>query len=332
MAPRIEAVLHATKWVWQATLAILVSVPLPVTARTPLPPMQKSDGGIVLSSGELLVWRGSQIQMRNVNGKWSKPVDYAPFLVASIWPQGIGRAAVGLAGNETKTNDGILKDELVGVEVKDASLSQVWRSSVKGHLVSGASDGQQVWILDASNLSTLDDAGKLAFVAKRELGETSLLPGGIVCKRYLPRKDQSPTEVAGARCRKANAWSFDGKWSMSEPILCGSWLLEPVEQQSCDPGLHKQTSGSSVRLRNIQSGTEVAQVRGHIGQLSCLPDTRVLDLGSQFVLSLPSLKKLGLARCGTGRVRKVTGTAGTAKKTGCLDTFGRPAFLTIAPL
>jgi hypothetical protein len=332
MELRIVGMGKASRLMWQTVLASLICAPIDASAGTLASPMKNPAGATSLPSGEMLFWGRSKIQVRDAKGLWSKPVSYAPFLVYSIFPQGNGRAVIALAGNDAKTKDGLLKDELVGVALKNASVSKLWQTTIEGHFVAGASDGQQVWILNAYDLSTIDNAGKLSFVSKRQLGETSVLPGGVVCKRYLPRKDQSSTEATGARCRKANAWSFDGNWSKNEPMLCGSWLLEPLEQRFSEQGTDKRSPDHSVRLRNVQNGAELARVNGPFGQLACLPDAKVLDLGSQFVLSLPSLKKLGTARCGAGRVHIVTGTVGSAKKTGCLDTLGRAAFLSTTPL
>lgn len=112
----------------------------------------------------------------------------------------------------------------------------------------------------------------------------------ILCNALLPTKNAVFT-TGPAGCFKPGEWSFTGIWYPSnesyvtDPIACGSWLIEPVQSQYNSP-----ISGINVRDGSTGSLVKVFKTSG-AKRFFCINNSEILFDNNTQSYSLPDMEK-----------------------------------------
>ena len=294
---------------WLVLSALLTIVPTAKVSATTaaIHPMPNARGVVDLSSGERFVWSLKQVQLRNDQGRWSRPIAWPRSIVWGVWPHGKHSAAVILGD----ARPGRTADEIVGVEVARGGLTTTFRIALEGRFIEALSDPDGTWILNSRALYKLLPTGVLSKVTDRQGHEDYLLRGGILCEQTYVTESSS-YDRPPARCRRPDSWEFDTLWSHVQPTVCGSWLLET-----------RDDAVDTVNLRSTETGK---LLRGHQLKhdgLQCLPHERVLDRKSNQVFALPSFELIATARCGRHNIRYLSPTTLSGAATACIDVRGK---------
>jgi hypothetical protein len=178
--------------------------------------------------------------------------------------------------------------------------------------------GRKTALLGTRGVFYLDETGGLRPGPARQEREVQLLPGvaeGLILCRKIPGHPVAPFsgEKSSAGCRSTTGWSFDGVWFASQPLRCGSWLIEPVDSED-------GRSRIGIKVRDLSSAQVVHEMSVAGGPLFCLPDQRLWDAGNRTVMSLPELRSAGRAHCGGGSAKAVLPVNGRVL---CLNAQGR---------
>lgn len=116
----------------------------------------------------------------------------------------------------------------------------------------------------------LDAQGRKTKLGSLDARDDQLLvsySGQLVgCRSRAGRQD--------AGCHALGAWEFTGDWQHSKPLLCGEWLLEPVE------------ATYKLRVRTMATGEIVSEQASASKELACDGLLGVVDLSNQRPIGL----------------------------------------------
>lgn len=303
-------------------LVALVAVCLPAKAK-PQEPLKNPAGLAQSSDGTVYLWKAGAVETRHMLGYNGVTQQRIVGDVEAIWPRAEGQPLAVIARTDQSEPASFLQE----LRAKDAEPSPERR--LQEAVVATAGNGAELWILGERSLSKLDARGNLAFIANREPREWHVLAGGILYSSLAVEKSVPPKESRAARCRLPAKWSFEGSWFRYKPLLCGSFVIEPVEAW---PGGRKgrPQNGAPRRIRSFDDGTVLKDSAVAMGDLACLPHNQVIDLSTQKVFSLPELHVVGRARCGQGRVRQVASVLPAKQPVACIDTRGKLADMVVS--
>jgi hypothetical protein len=207
-------------------------------------------------------------------------------------------------------------------------------------VVSIVAPGRRAYVLtggSAPSVFRLDPQGKRTVITQG-IGDDQQVLGGpqgkvVLCRQTNTNKDPHPTDPMAANCRSQLGWSFEGTWFHVDPITCGEWLIEPVQDARKDPreGFNNAKARKTIALqvRSLADGSVRTRAPFAASRLRCLDGKWLFDLGSQTRFSLPELGEATAMRCGKQRASSV---AQRGTPTACLDERGKVGVLEDAPI
>jgi hypothetical protein len=151
----------------------------------------------------------------------------------------------------------------------------------------------------------------------------------VLCRQTNMNKDPQPSDTITASCRSQLGWSFDGTWFRVDPITCGEWLIEPVQDASAGFGSERAGKTIALQVRSLTDGSVRTRAPIAASQLRCLDGKWLFDMGSQTRFSLPELGEATAMSCGNHRAGSV---AQRGTPTACVNARGEVGVLEEAPL
>ncbi len=119
----------------------------------------------------------------------------------------------------------------------------------------------------------------------------------IVCNPLMPTKNALFTTGA-AGCSKEDDWKFDGIWYppdedfVTEPVVCGSWFIEPVQLQYKAPI-------TGVNVRDLKTGSLIKKFKtSGVKRFFCINNSEVLLDTDMQSYSLPEMEIGSEYSCG----------------------------------
>jgi hypothetical protein len=138
----------------------------------------------------------------------------------------------------------------------------------------------------------------------------------ILCRGFDLRKEVHPPDTRAAHCRGQTGYAFDAAFSSVRPLVCGAWLVEPVE------AFHARAA-SAVQLRALNDGQVIGTKRLVSTGLSCLDGRVLINMPGRRHLTLPALAPARAETCG-GKPPLATSGSACLRKDGVVGRLDLP--------
>jgi hypothetical protein len=279
----------------------------------------RAHGIAVLRGGETVIWNGGGFSMTSLDGRQSKHSLGEGIQIVEILPSSCSGAFI--VGRRTlETPIGWVSDD--SVQLIDVHGRTVTRWSIPNGVLDIAIDKNRAFVLDSRNLVRLDPDGAVAVIEPRQQRDSEVLVDDqgrrVICRKRDARESTQATDRSRlAACRSSVGWSFEGSWQSVEPVLCGRWLVEPIQPWG-------KSATNAVQVRSVNDGKVIARAELATQSLSCWGDEAVFDTTAQRRVQLPQLVASTPLKCGGGTATMVAAYKGVAA---CLDKRGRKARL-----
>jgi hypothetical protein len=255
----------------------------------------------LVRTGTRAIFRWNPSELAIVKHAGEQPVALAGQKVSRVVARPRDKIYI-VAETSVPDADGYTPKESVHLVDENGSLLESW--PVPEGVLDIAAPTRRAYVLTFDGLMRLDPNHGRVVLEPRQPRETQLLLGLqgdlILCRANDERESAhlKPDE-ARARCRSRSGWVFEGSWSSVKPVVCGEWIIEPVQ------GV-RASETSSIRVRSLVDGRVAAEAPVRMKELACVSGGAVLDRASGRALSLPDLDKQMSVTCGGQRVVAVT--------------------------
>jgi hypothetical protein len=255
-----------------------------------------------------------------------------PYL-GSVVPRPVAGTFLVMWSDRTTDSGATAVDESVHLADDQGHVMESWE--MPEGVVSIVAPGRRAYVLtggSAPKVFRLDPQGKRTVVAHGTADDGQVLGGPqgkiVLCRRTNMNKDPQPGDLAVATCRSQLGWSFDGTWFRVDPITCGEWLIEPVQDASEGFGSDEANKTVALQVRSLADGNVCTRAPVAASQLRCLDGKWLFDLGSQKRFSLPGLSEATSMKCGKYLAASV---AQRGTPSACVNERGELGVLEEAP-
>lgn len=233
-------------------------------------------------------------QIGSINGTWSKIHDIQEKGLSLLEHLTTTDSGILLIGSESHldSDKSTYYTGLITLINSDNKTIKEWRH--KTNFLHVSSYKNQILLTSFDGIYSLDIDGKIQPIMKNiKRNKLSLLHDNegnlIICHPTSPSKN-SFFSTGNATCEKEDGWQFEGSWYapndiyIPRPIVCGSWLIEPIQIKNKQPI-------SGVIIRNIKTGEiNTKQKIPDAQQYFCVNDSELIFNTSVQSYSLPNLK------------------------------------------
>lgn len=279
----------------------------------------RAHGIAVLRGGGTVLWNASDFLMTSLDHKQSKHSLGDGIQIVEILASSCSGAFI--VGRRTlETSTGWMSEDSVRLIDAHGRTTRQW--AIPNGVLDIAIGGNRAFVLDSRNLIRLEPDGAVAVIEPRQERDSQLLVDDkgrrILCRERDARESvQANDRNRLAACHANAGWSFEGSWQRVAPILCGKWLVEPIESWT-------SSATSAVQVRSVDDGKVVARAELATQSMSCLGDEAIFDATTQRRVQLPQLVASAPLSCGGGAATMVAMYDGVAA---CVDKRGRNARL-----
>jgi len=239
-------------------------------------------------------WTGQQLTLRSLQGKILKKASLAPVDILDVIPGVGGNAFVlgvvttEMAGGGSTSNYSVQRIDGMGTSKAQWSIAEPARGLVVE---------QYPIVLTLKSLMRLNDDGSQTVLMANQGRETQLLldqhQRPVLC-RQLDRRNVLAGTNTSAACRGHAGLNFEGVWHSVEPLICGAWLVEPVQQRDSQGTV-------ALQVRSTKDGSVMQRLDYKSGAIACLGSNAVFDISNQTRLGLPNLDQPTKMTCAAPR-------------------------------
>ncbi len=238
--------------------------------------------------------KNGKYQIGNINGTWSKIYDIQEKGLSLLDHLATTDSGILLIGSESHlgSDKSTYYTGLITLIDSDNKTIKQWHH--KTNFLHVSSYKNQILLTSFDGIYSLNINGKIQSIKKNtKRNKLSLLHDNqgnlITCHPKSPSKN-SFFSAGNATCEKKDGWIFEGNWYASNdlyitrPLVCGSWLIEPVQMQNKSPT-------SEVNIRNIETGkTHTKQKIPDAQRFFCIKNSELMFNTTGQSYSLPDMK------------------------------------------
>lgn len=251
------------------------------------------DSKVIVSDG------GGKYQIGHVESKWSKVYDIQEKGLSTLDLLAATDSGVFFIGTEShpdtenRSLDGYYYTGLIVLIDSNNKTIREWRSSTDFLHVSKFHN--QLTLTSFDGIYTLSPNSDIELIENNDkrMWLTSIRDnqGELILCNSLMESATALFRTGPAGCSKANNWSFDGWWyppnstTMTAPISCGTWLVEPVQNKFNSPL-------SGIIVRDIKSGRLIKKMNlPDFQRFFCVNNSEIMTNASLQSYSFPDIKQ-----------------------------------------
>jgi hypothetical protein len=297
--------------IFTALVALLPALPAGATPESP-------QGIVQLTGDSFLVWSAHGYRTQQSGRRATMP--FTPLDKGETFSRVVGRpgGAFALATRSEPVPGGYRSVSTLLLFDGQGTLTR--RFPLAEPVVDLAVSGDDALLLTFERLLRFSPTGHAESLTTTQHWEHQLLVDAqgrwILCRGFDLRKEVHAPDMRAAHCRSQTGYAFDAAFSSVRPLVCGAWLVEPVET-------FQARTASAVHLRALNDGQVIGTKRLVSTGLSCLDGRVLVSMPGRRHLTLPALAPARAEACG-GRLPLATSGNACLRKDGVVGRLHLP--------